>query len=402
MRKRALLLSGLFVLSLGAVACGGTAADIKKVGVVTDVGTLEDKSFNEASWVGAQAGAKVLGGTANNIVTKDPKDYAANIQTFVDQGYDVIVTVGFAMGDATTIAAKADPNVKFIGVDQGVCVDENGKATRRSPARATPKTLLPNYQGLIYKEDQAGYLAGIVAASISKTGVIGAIGGINTSRRFRATSTATQRRQVGQPGHQGQVGLRHDRLHQGVQRPGHRQDVRPADSSTRRPTSSSRSPARPATASSRPPAHAGHLRHRRRRRPVDVPAARRRKCIVTSAEKKLVDAVDGRDHRSVGPRPTPAARPSATPRRRRSASGCRPFHDYKDLDHRRDPGQARHGARRHEGRHARPCKPTACGNEGLTRRRTLSSETGQPRPGRPDVGPFVHSIARSTASQRRH
>ena len=106
MRKRALLLSGLFGLSLVAAACGGTSADIKKVGLVTDVGTLEDKSFNEASWVGAQAGAKNLGGTASNIVTKDPKDYAANIKTFVDQGYGVIVTVGFAIGDATTIAAK--------------------------------------------------------------------------------------------------------------------------------------------------------------------------------------------------------------------------------------------------------------------------------------------------------
>ena len=166
---------------VGMTACAGTSADIKKVGLVTDVGTLEDKSFNEASWVGAQAGAKApRRHRQSNIVTKAPADYAANIKTFVDQGYGIIVTVGFAMGDATTIAAKQYPDVKFIGVDQGVCVDETGKSDPTSPARATPKTLLPNYQGLVFKEDQVGYLAGVLAASVSKSGVIGTVGGINT------------------------------------------------------------------------------------------------------------------------------------------------------------------------------------------------------------------------------
>lgn len=180
MRNRAIGLSILFVLSLTAAACGGTAADVKKVGLVTDVGTLEDKSFNEASWTGAQAGAKDLGGSASNIVTKTASDYAANIKTFVDQGYGTIVTVGFAMGDATTIAAKQYPNVKFIGVDQGVCIDETGKSDATFACKGDPKTLLPNYQGLVFREDQVGYLAGVLAASLSKTGVIGTVGGINT------------------------------------------------------------------------------------------------------------------------------------------------------------------------------------------------------------------------------
>ena len=180
MRNRSIGLSMLFVLSLVVTACGGATADVKKVGLVTDVGTLEDKSFNEASWVGAQAGAQALGGTANNIVTKKTADYAANIKTFVDQGYGVIVTVGFAMGDATTIAAKTYPKVKFIGVDQGVCVDETGKSDPTFACKGDPKTLLPNYQGLVFKEEQVGYLAGVLAGSLSKTGVIGTVGGINT------------------------------------------------------------------------------------------------------------------------------------------------------------------------------------------------------------------------------
>ena len=170
MRNQTLGLSALFVLSLVVTACGGSSADIKKVGLVTDVGTLEDKSFNEASWAVPRPARPPLGGTASNIVTKAPADYAANIQTFVDQGYDVIVTVGFAMGDATTAAAKANPNVKFIGVDQGVCVDETG-GDPTFACKGDPTTLLPNYQGLVFNEAQAGYLAGIVAGSISKSGV---------------------------------------------------------------------------------------------------------------------------------------------------------------------------------------------------------------------------------------
>jgi basic membrane protein A len=180
MRNQALGLSALFVLSTLLAACGGASADPKKVGLVTDVGTLEDKSFNEASWIGAQAGAKDNGGSSSNIVTKAPADYAANIKTFVDQGYGTIVTVGFAMGDATTAAAKQYPNVKFIGVDQGVCIDETGKSDPKFGCKGDPKTLLPNYQGLVFKEEQVGYLAGVLAASTSKSGVIGTVGGINT------------------------------------------------------------------------------------------------------------------------------------------------------------------------------------------------------------------------------
>ena len=72
------------------------------------------------------AGATAVGGTARGHRDQGPADYATNIQTFIDQGYEIIVTFGFAMGNATTNAAKANPDIKFIGVDQFVCVDENG------------------------------------------------------------------------------------------------------------------------------------------------------------------------------------------------------------------------------------------------------------------------------------
>jgi basic membrane protein A len=150
-----------------------------KVGVVTDVGQLEDKSFNQSSNEGAKAAALESGGSHDVIVTQAISDYAANIQTLIDADFDVIVTVGFLIGTDTAKAAKANPNVKFVGVDQGVCVDETGAPDPTFGCKGDAATLLPNYQGIVFAEAQPGYLAGIVAASISKSGTIGAVGGTN-------------------------------------------------------------------------------------------------------------------------------------------------------------------------------------------------------------------------------
>ncbi len=156
-----------------AAACGvipGTGSALK-IGMVTDIGQLEDKSFNEFTWKGVQDGAKAVGGTAQVIVTKTEADYKQNIQQFVDQKYDVIVTVGFLISSDTLKAAQGNPSVQFFGIDQFICVaaDANDKACKGA--------IPPNYQGLIFNEAQAGYLAGIVAGTITKSGKIGAVGG---------------------------------------------------------------------------------------------------------------------------------------------------------------------------------------------------------------------------------
>jgi basic membrane protein A len=148
---------------------GGTSD--AKIGLVTDVGTLDDKSFNEYSWVGAQQGATAIGAPApQSIITTNSADYASNIQQFIDQDYDMIVTVGFALGAATFEAAADNPDVHFVGVDQFQETDTTDDLTYNDSA-------LPNYESLIFNEAEAGYLAGIVAASISKSGDIAAIGG---------------------------------------------------------------------------------------------------------------------------------------------------------------------------------------------------------------------------------
>ncbi len=182
MKKLYSIIALLIVASLALSACGATPtpeAKSLKVGVVTDVGQLEDKSFNQAAYEGGKAAAESIGATFDVIVTQNISDYKQNIQTFVDQGFDVIITVGFLIGTDTTIAAKENPNVKFIGVDQGICVDAAGAPDPTFACAGDAATLLPNYQGIVFAEEQAGYLAGILAASISKTGTIGAVGGTN-------------------------------------------------------------------------------------------------------------------------------------------------------------------------------------------------------------------------------
>jgi len=187
MKKLYSIVALLIIASLALSACGGgggeepaaPAAEPLKIGVVTDVGQLEDKSFNQASYEGAKAAAESVGGTFDVIVTQNISDYKQNIQTFVDQGFDVIVTVGFLIGTDTTIAAKENPNVTFIGVDQGICVDEAGAPDATFTCAGDAAKLLPNYQGIVFAEEQPGYLAGVLAASISKSGVIGAVGGTN-------------------------------------------------------------------------------------------------------------------------------------------------------------------------------------------------------------------------------
>ena len=136
-----------------------------KIGVVTDVGRVDDKNFNQYSYEGAKTAATTLGTTAEYVVPKDASDYTKDIQGFVDQKYNIIVTVGFNLGDATIKAAKANPDIWFIAVDVAPCVDRRpAPRTARSPARAMPPSCCRKLIGIQFQEDQAGYLAGIVAA----------------------------------------------------------------------------------------------------------------------------------------------------------------------------------------------------------------------------------------------
>jgi basic membrane protein A len=152
----------IFVMLLGACAPQSGEADCSSddvlcVGLVTDVGEVDDKSFNQSAWEGVQAVEKELGAQIDYVETKDAKDYQSNIALFADQGYDIIVTVGFAMGDATIEAAGKYPDVDFIGVDQ---------------FQGAP---MENVTGLIFPEDKSGFLAGALAAMMTETNTIAAV-----------------------------------------------------------------------------------------------------------------------------------------------------------------------------------------------------------------------------------
>ena len=141
------------------------------IGVVTDIGHVTDKSFNQAAWEGAQAGAKAVGGIANYIESNAATDteYGNNIDLFAGKKYNVIVTVGFLEANATVAAAAKYPNIKFIGVDQFL---------------DTTKTT-PNLAGLNWHEDQAGFIVGYLAGYLTKSGKTGAVLGMNIPPVYR-------------------------------------------------------------------------------------------------------------------------------------------------------------------------------------------------------------------------
>jgi basic membrane protein A len=166
MRKTLLSLIALVVLVVPLAACQAAGGepncqreDVFCVGLVTDVGKVDDKSFNQSTWEAVQQAEKELDAHIKYVETTDSKDYDKNIGQFGDANYDVIVTVGFALGEATQAAGTKYPNVKFIGVDQF----------------QAPGTEVPNVVGLNFPEDQAGFLAGALAAMLTETGKIGAV-----------------------------------------------------------------------------------------------------------------------------------------------------------------------------------------------------------------------------------
>jgi basic membrane protein A len=162
MRKWVLTFVTLSLLATLVVACGPKPTPEKKfrVGMVTDVGGIDDKSFNATSWQGMELAKQELGVDVAYLESQQQADYAANITQFIDQGYDMIITVGFLLGDDTKKFAEQNPNVKFAIVDF---------------AYDPP---IPNVLGLTFATDEAAFLAGYLAAGMTKTGKVGTFGGI--------------------------------------------------------------------------------------------------------------------------------------------------------------------------------------------------------------------------------
>jgi len=162
MNMRKLLVAGLMLMALGVSFVPAVSAQgaVESVCLVTDIGRINDGTFNQFANEGMVRAVEDFGLESTFIETQAQTDYAANIQTCLDEGYDIIVTVGFLLADATAQFAAENPDTFFIGVDQFV---------------ANP---LPNYVGLQFREDQAGFLVGAMAALMSESGTVAGVYGM--------------------------------------------------------------------------------------------------------------------------------------------------------------------------------------------------------------------------------
>lgn len=153
----------IFCLAMIVSSTFAVAADKPvKIGMVTDVGGVNDQSFNQSAWEGLQKAKKELGIKASYQESKQDADYPANLETLYDAGNDLIWAIGFKMADAVLKAAKQNPKQKYAIIDY-------------SFGDKTP----PNVVGVMFKAEEGAFLAGYIAAKMSKTNSIGFIGGMS-------------------------------------------------------------------------------------------------------------------------------------------------------------------------------------------------------------------------------
>ena len=161
--SKILLLSSILTLGIGCAKTekANVEEDRLKVTLILDEGGVNDASFNESAWGGALAAKEKYGVEVNYIEAKQESDYASNIESAIDQEADLIIGVGFKLANTIEKAAKLYPNQKFAAID---CAYKN---------------IPNNVQPILFNEEEAGYAAGLVAANMTKTNVIGFVGGMD-------------------------------------------------------------------------------------------------------------------------------------------------------------------------------------------------------------------------------
>jgi basic membrane protein A len=184
MVRRQLRVVGLAAVALMFVAaCGGTttsgggstpSAKQVKVGLVTDIGGLNDKSFNHLAYVGLQKAITDFNVKGDVVESKTGDDYIPNLTGFASKGYDLVIGVGFLMQESIGTVSGQFPNVHFAIID-GAGTDAKGNDLKH-----------PNVQSLLFREQDAGAMVGVIAGMLEKdkkapnnTGVISAVGGVS-------------------------------------------------------------------------------------------------------------------------------------------------------------------------------------------------------------------------------
>ena len=170
--RRALSLAAAVACTLfGTSGVADSDAPIK-AGMVTDIGGLGDRSFNDLAYAGLQACKKATGARVQVLQSKSAADYQPNLTVFATQNFDETFAIGFLMNRDLTEVAKRFPNRHFAIID--AVVDE------------------PNVESVTFKEEQGTFLAGALSALVSKTRTIAFLGGMDVPlvRRFEAGYTA--------------------------------------------------------------------------------------------------------------------------------------------------------------------------------------------------------------------
>ena len=163
MSKRFLFIMLSVVLVLGLSANVSAGAKFK-VAMVTDVGGVNDQSFNQSAWEGLQRTQKDFGINVAYKESKQDADYAPNMETLTDAEYNLIWGIGFLMGDAIKETAQINPDQKYAIIDF-------------SYGDKTPK----NVTGVVFQEEQPSFLVGYIAGKLTKTNKVGFVGGIKFS-----------------------------------------------------------------------------------------------------------------------------------------------------------------------------------------------------------------------------
>ncbi len=165
-KKLYLVVAILVIASMALAACQQAPVATEppkpalKVCQVTDTGGIDDKSFNATAWNGIVMAQNQLGAEGKYLESQQQVDYEKNINAFIEDGCNLIVTVGFLLGDATAAAGQANPDQAFTIVDFAY------------------DPVIPNVLGLVFSTDQAAFLAGYAAAGATQTGKVGTFGGI--------------------------------------------------------------------------------------------------------------------------------------------------------------------------------------------------------------------------------
>jgi basic membrane protein A len=164
------------VLVFAAVGCGGkkkssSSSNAIRVGLVTDTGGVDDKGFNQFSIAGLDQAKDELGVETRVYVSKTADDYQPNLTAASDDNNDLVIAVGFLLAPSTITVAKQNPDISYAGVDHYYGPPGDAECTKAGTCA------LPNTLGLQYPSQESGYLAGVVAALMTKTGTVSSVGG---------------------------------------------------------------------------------------------------------------------------------------------------------------------------------------------------------------------------------